>query len=192
MESILPAIYRSSDPIDNLLVRISLRRRISPSTSASLLTTRGTVSSFTTGVTDEQKNSQSAAASSSSPLNSSAAAAAQSPTDEDSILETTASFAWQQKVYSPKELLRFAAIISQKRSHDQNKSSPVKLLNESLHNMIDSVTGNAPLTPKNAIEESYVNDIENRLENGEPVFESCSPVMLFTYVEADNVIPHDA
>lgn len=191
METVLPAIYRSNDPIDNLLVRISLRRRIPPANntqSSSFLSSRTSSAenaSLLSGVTEETKSHNSA----NFALNS--VTSPRSP-NNDSILETTASFAWQQKVYSPKELLRFAAIIEHKRSHDQNKSSPVKMLNETIHNMVNSAKGHASLVPQNAVEESYVKDIEARLENGEPVFESSSPVMLFSYVDADGAIPPDA
>jgi len=191
METVLPAIYRSNDPIDNLLVRITLRRRIPQANitqSSSLLSSRTSSAgnaSLVSGVTEETISHNSATFA----LNS---AAFSRSTNDESILETTASFAWQQKVYSPKELLRFAAIIEHKRSHNQNKSSPVKMLNETIHDMVNSATGHSSLVPQNAIEESYVKDIEARLENGEPVFESCSPVMLFTYIDADGVIPPDA
>jgi hypothetical protein len=185
MEKILPAIYRSNDPIDNLLVRISLRRR-SPLTSQSpLLSTRisSTGASLSSNASG-QPNGTSAV----DQIGSSSPRAL----NDDTFLETTASFSWQQKVYSPKELLRFAAIIEHKRSNNQIKSSPMKMLNESIHDMVNAATGHESLIPKNAIEESYVKDIETRLENGEPIFESSSPVMLFTYVDADEVIPSDA
>lgn len=191
METVLPAIYRSNDPIDNLLVRISLRRRIPPANitqSSSLLaakTPSAENSYLLSGVTEETKSHNSATFALTS-------ATFPRTRNDDSILETTSSFAWQQKVYSPKELLRFAAIIEHKRSHDQNKSSPVKMLNETIHDMVNIASGHASLVPQNAVEESYVKDIEARLENGEPVFESCSPVMLFTYIDADGVNPPDA
>jgi len=187
METILPAIYRSTDSIDNLLVRIFLRRRI-PSLSTShppLLSTRipsasASPSSNESGQPNRPSTFDQDVSSSPRALN------------DNSFLETTASFAWQQKVYSPRELLRFAAIIEHKRSHDQNKTSSIKMLNESIHEMVNAATGHGSLIPKNAIEESYMKDIETRLENGEPIFESSSPVMLFTYVDADGVIPSDA
>jgi hypothetical protein len=185
METVLPAIYRSNDPIDNLLVRISLRRRIPPASSSQSLLLSTHISSAGASVSSDETSGQSIRASNFD-LKSSASPRA---LNDNSILETTASFSWQQKVYSPKELLRFAAIIEHKRSHDQIKSSPMKMLNESIHDMVNAATGHESLIPKNAIEESYVKDIETRLENGEPIFESTSPVLLFTYVDADEVIP---
>jgi len=186
METSLPAIYRSNDPIDNLLVRISLRRRIPPASPSQSLVLPAWISSAGASLSSDETSGQSMRASNFD-LKS-------SPPDlnENSILMITASFSWQQKVYSPKELLRFAAIIEHKRSHDQNKTSSIKMLNESIHEMVNAATGHGSLIPKNAIEESYMKDIEARLENGEPIFESSSPVMLFTYVDADGIIPSDA
>jgi len=187
METVLPAVYRSNDPVDNLLVRVFLRRRIPPAsmTQYPLITTR--ISSAGASLSSNESGQPNRP--STFDLESYASPPA---LNDDSILEITASFSWQQKVYSPKELLRFATIIEHKRLHDQNKSSPMKMLNESFHDMVNAATGHESLIPKNAIEESYVRDIETRLENGEPVFESSSPVMLFTYVDADGVIPSDA
>jgi hypothetical protein len=188
METVLPAVYRSNDPIDNLLVRISLHRRIPPASSSqsSLLPTR--TSSVGASIPSDETQGQPIRAATFDLISTASPRAL----NDDTILETTASFSWQQKVYSPKELLRFSAIIEHKRLHNQNKTSPIKMLNESIQDMVNAATGHESLVPKNAVEESYVKDIETRLEIGEPIFESFSPVMLFTYIDADGVIPSDA
>ena len=132
MESpILPGLYRSADPIDNLLIRVSLRSlkrpTVTPNSPSSTVT---------------------------SPL-----------------LECTADIGWQQKIYSPRELVRSAAVLARRRERAASSAAHDDEL---------------PLT---ASERENVEDLERRLSAGEPVFEAAAPCAIFTYCDWDGQVP---
>ena len=134
MESpILPGLYRSADPIDNLLVRVSLRSLKRPTVTP---------------------NSPS------------------SSTNASPLLECTADIGWQQKIYSPRELVRSAAVLSRRRERAASSAAPDDEL---------------PLSPS---ERENVEDLERRLAAGEPVFEASATCVIFTYCDRDgHVLP---
>jgi hypothetical protein len=82
-----PAFYRSVDPVDNLVVRVSVRKRTAANAPAA-------------------------------PAASHPGSGAQpAPTAfDDERIEHVGEFAWQQKVFGPRELLRYAHAADELRS----------------------------------------------------------------------------
>ena len=161
-ERTLPAVYRSADPIDNLILRVTLRRLATPAAAAA------------------------AAAGGPAPAAASAAAAAAAQEAEGG--EVTADIAWQQKIYSPRELLAFA----DKRRRAAAAAAGGGGAGGGLGSFASSLSSSSsssslasdPVTAENE------RDMERRLLANEPVFEGASALgMLFTYVDADNFVP---
>lgn len=160
MEFTLPAVYRTSDPIDNLLVRVTLRKVSGPSNATqgeraaapNLPALRGGIDAAP-GLPPLGGANAAAPA----PLGGDAAAGAEE--------EIVAYFPWQRKVFGPRELLKYAAAVDERRS------------------------GRATGLHTSPVEAEYIAEIEGLMTAGVPLFQTSSSVMLYTHSDRDAYVP---
>lgn len=105
MAAPLPAFYRSADPIDNLVIRVAVRKR--------------TVANAPPSATHVAPGAAPPAAGGGTSAPGSHPA---SGAGADERTEHVGEFAWQQKVFGPRELLRYAALVDELRSGRRHHS----------------------------------------------------------------------
>lgn len=192
MDNCLPAVYRTVDPIDNLLVKVSICKRVNdfgnlnarqfqPSIQAAVgiaAQQAGLQSSFGATGAFGGTGSAIAAAGSANVLASTSLSVGGGPGTaaiagiENDRAEHIAEFAWQQKVFGPRELLLYAHAAAERAG---GKKGPIYC-----DGLVDC---------GNPVVRDYVDQIERQLQQGEPLFDIHSSVLLYTYVDRDGYLP---
>ncbi len=200
----MPAVYRTADPIDNLLVRVTLARRSGPG--------GGESSSALVDLTSPSSSSAPAGPSAALALVSTPAAPARkpsgavawgSPGSSDDGSERAVELAWQQKVFGPRCVM-CSRVCVRSVVPPPPHISPPHLPSSSLRSELllyaqaaaDRRAGKSPshclssygvdLTVP-VVAES-VAEMDRRLAAGEDLFASAAPLMLYTHTDREGFV----
>lgn len=208
MEGSLPAYYRTNDPVDNLLVRLTIKKKGSSRDPAGELALRTQATlSFAPARADD--GSASGAVTSTGLFD----ARSGRGVDEEAALKTF-EFAWQQKVYGPRCVLVHAAgvggatrctpqlpsgptrsRISRLTSRRVRTTPPPRVCRELLKYaaaIADKRAGRRQegVNLSSPIEVEHMADVERRLDAGEPLFEvPPGGILLYTMTDRDGYVP---